>query len=269
VELFEQIRREYEHGAGTINGVARKLGIHRRLVREALSDAIPRERKVAQRERPKLAGGVAFIDAILEADRKAPRKQRHTAHRIWCRLRAELAEVRVAESTVREYVRERKVALGLLRSETFVPQSYRFGQEGQVDWYEAWAEIEGEGQKVYIFCMRSMASGAGFHCAYPHASQQAFLEAHEWAFAYFGGVFAVLRYDNLGSAVKKVLRGQQREETERFIAFRSHWGFQSEFCTPGEGHEKGGVEVENGYFYEGACQAPLNSDVQRFSGSPP
>ncbi len=93
-----------------------------------------------------------------------------------------------------------------------------------------------------------MASGAGFHCAYPHASQQAFLEAHELAFAYFGGVFAVLRYDNLGSAVKKVLRGQQREETQRFIAFRSHWGFQSEFCTPGEGHEKGGVEVENGYF---------------------
>src|SRR5260370_31469985 len=93
--------------------------------------------------------------------------------------------------------------------------------------------------------MRSMASGAGFHCAYRHASQQAFLEAHELAFAYFGGTFAVLRYDNLGSAVKKVLRGQQRESTERFIAFRSHWGCQSEFCTPGEGHEKGGVDVEN------------------------
>ncbi len=248
MELFEEIRREYEHGAGTIKGVARKLGIHRRMVREALSDAVPRERKVAVRERPKLSGAVAFIDAILEADRKAPRKQRHTAHRIWCRLRAELSEVAVAESTVREYVRERKMELGLLRAETFVPQSYRFGQEGQVDWYEAYAEIEGERQKVYIFCMRSMASGAGFHCAYPHASQQAFLEAHEWAFERFGGAFAVLRYDNLGSAVKKVLRGQQREETQRFIAFRSHWGFQSEFCTPGEGHEKGGVEVENGYF---------------------
>ena len=90
MELFEQIRREYEHGVGTINGVAKKLGMHRRLVREALSDAMPRERKVAQRERPKLAGAVAFIDAILEADRKAPRKQRHTAHRIWCRLRAEM-----------------------------------------------------------------------------------------------------------------------------------------------------------------------------------
>jgi hypothetical protein len=93
-----------------------------------------------------------------------------------------------------------------------------------------------------------MASGGAFHCAFPHASQQAFLEAHERAFVYFGGVFAVLRYDNLKSAVKKILRGHQREETTRFLAFRSHWGFQSEFCTPAEGHEKGGVEGEGGYF---------------------
>jgi hypothetical protein len=63
-----------------------------------------------------------------------------------------------------------------------------------------------------------MASGGAFHCAFPHASQQAFLEAHERAFFYFGGVFAVLRYDNLKSAVKKILRGHQREETTRFIA---------------------------------------------------
>ena len=78
----------------------------------------------------------------------------------------------------------------------------------------------------YLFCLRSMASGGAFHRAYPHATQQAFLEAHELAFAYFGGVFRVLRYDNLKSAVKKILRGHQREETARFIAFRSHWGFQ-------------------------------------------
>jgi hypothetical protein len=96
--------------------------------------------------------------------------------------------------------------------------------------------------------MRSMASGGAFHCSFPHASQQAFLEAHERAFAYFGGVFGLCRYDNLKSAVKKILRGHQREETTRFIAFRSHWGFQSDFCTPGEGHEKGGVEGEGGYF---------------------
>jgi hypothetical protein len=74
------------------------------------------------------------------------------------------------------------------------------------------------------------------------------LEAHELAFAFFSGVFRILRYDNLKSAVKKILRGHQREETARFIGFRSHWGFASEFCTPGEGHEKGGVEGEGGQF---------------------
>jgi len=248
VELFEQIRREYEHGVGTIKGVARKLGVHRRMVREAIANAVPPARKRPVRERPQLGPATEFIDGILEADRKAPRKQRHTAHRIWVRLRKEVPAVEVAECTVRRYVRERKRAMGLSGGETFVPQSYRWGREAQVDWYEAWADLDGERQKLFIFCMRSMASGGSFHQAYPHATQQAFLEAHESAFHHFGGTFEVLRYDNLRSAVKKILRGHQRQETERFIAFRSHWGFESDFCNPARGNEKGGVEGEQGYF---------------------
>jgi transposase len=248
VELYEQIRREFEHGAGTVRGVSRKVGVHRREVRRALVSAVPAERKVPERERPKLSVAIPFIDEILESDRKAPRKQRHTAHRIWMRLRRELPSAEVAESTVRGYVRQRKIAMGLAGHEVFVPQSYQLGGEAQVDWYESWAEFDGESRKTYEFCMRSMASGGAFHRAYPHATQQAFLEAHELAFAHFGGVFRVLRYDNLKSAVKKILRGHQREETARFIGFRSHWGFASEFCTPGEGHEKGGVEGEGGQY---------------------
>ena len=248
VELFEQIRREYEFGEGTIKGIARKLGIHRRMVREALADAQPPERKSSQRERPVVGPLIPFIDAILEADRNAPRKQRHTAHRIFERILVEVAERRVAEVTVRQYVRERKQELGWSTRATCVPQSYAPGQEGQVDWYEAWAELSGEPTLLQVFTMRSMASGAAFHRAYRRATQQAFLEAHEHAFEYFQGVFAVLRYDNLKSAVKKILRGYRREETERFIAFRSHWHFQSEFCSPYEAHEKGGIESEAGYF---------------------
>jgi transposase len=191
---------------------------------------------------------IPFIDAILEADQKAPRKQRHTAHRIWYRIRAEMPEVAVGECTVRRYVRGRKIELRLATQEPFVPQSYHWGEEGQVDWYEAYVDIAEEREKAQIFSMRSMASGGAFHYAFPHASQQAFLEGHEEGFAYFGGVFETMRYDNLRSAVKRILRGHQREETTRFIAFRSHWGFESEFCTPGQGHEKGGVEGEAGYF---------------------
>ena len=239
MELYEQIRREYEHGAGTVRGVSRKLGVHRREVRQALLSAVPMDRKVPERERPKLSAVVPFIDEILEADRKAPRKQRHTAHRIWMRLRRELPAVEVAESTVRSYVRQRKIAMGLAGHEVFVPQSYEFGGEAQVDWYEGWAEFDGESRKAYIFCMRSMASGGAFHWAYPHATQQAFLEAHELAFAWFGGVFRVLRYDNLRSAVKKILRGHQREETTRFITFRSHWGFRIRVLHAGRGPREG------------------------------
>jgi len=182
VELFEQIRREYEFGVGTINGVAGKLGVHRRMVRQALVDAQPPARKQPERERPVLRPLLPFVDRILEADRKAPRKQRHTAHRIWQRVLVERPECRVAESTIRRYVRERKQELGWSSRVTCVPQQYELGQEGQVDWYEAWAELGGEEVLLQVFSMRSMASGAAFHRAYHRATQQAFLEVHEHAF---------------------------------------------------------------------------------------
>jgi hypothetical protein len=102
VELFEQIRREYEFGVGTIQGVARKFGVHRRMVREALANALPARRKKPERKRPKLSAARPMIDAILEGDRRAPRKQRHTARRIYQRIRAELPGCEVAESTVRD-----------------------------------------------------------------------------------------------------------------------------------------------------------------------
>src|SRR5262249_19137873 len=146
---------------------------------------------------------------ILETDRKAPRKQRHTAHRIWRRIQQELPACQIGERTVRQYVQHRKIELGMKVRETFVPQSYSWGTEAQIDWYEAYADLSGERVKLQVFAMRSMASGSAFHCAYRHATQQAFLEAHERAFAYFGGVFRKLRYDNLSAAVKKILRGHR------------------------------------------------------------
>src|SRR5512143_940473 len=193
VELFEQIRREYEFGIGTIAGVARQFGVHRRLVRQALHHAWPPERQRPVRASPRLSPVRPLIEAMLEQDRQAPRKQRHTAHRIYRRLRAEYPQYPISERRVRQYVRARKLELGLLGQAVCIPQRYDWGSEGQVDWYEAVVELAGERQVAQVFVVRSMASGAAYHRAYPRATQQAFLEAHQYAFPYFGGVCRRLR----------------------------------------------------------------------------
>ena len=112
MDLFEEIRREYEFGLASISGVARKFGVHRRMVREAIESSIPMRLPVKERPRPTIGPVATFIDEVLEADRQAPRKQRHTAHRIWVRITRERSGYPIAESTVRQYVRERKKTLG-------------------------------------------------------------------------------------------------------------------------------------------------------------
>ena len=250
VEQFEQIRRDREREALSIRDLARRHGVHRRTVRQALASPLPPPRKrPVGRPAPKLGPYRLLIDAWLIADREAPRKQRHTARRVWQRLVDEHG-VEVSERQVSRYVRVRRRELGDPVDEVFVPQVHEPGIEAEVDWGEAEVEIAGQRRTVYLFVMRACFSGAAFVIAFERASQQAFLEAHVEAFGFFGGTFALIRYDNLRSAVKQVLRGRRRVEQDRFVALRSHYLFESTFTRRGKqgAHEKGGVEGEVGRF---------------------
>ena len=250
VEQFEQIRRDRDREGLSIRGLAMRHGVHRRTVKQALLSPVPPAKRAAVgRPAPKLGAYRVVIDGWLEADRMAPRKQRHTARRIHRRLVDEHG-ADVAESTVRQYVRARKRAMGFAVDEVFVPQVHAPGIEAEVDWGEALVVLGGVAVKVHLFVMRASFSGAALCQASLVETQQAFLELHVQAFEWFGGVFPTIRFDNLKSAVKKVLKGRRRVESDRFVALRSHYLFASQFTTPGLGgaHEKGGVEGEVGRY---------------------
>jgi transposase len=250
VELFEEIRRDRDREGLSLRALAARHHVHRRTVKQALASPLPpRKRPPSHRPAPKLGPYRALIDQWLEADRGAPRKQRHTAKRIWRRLVDEHG-ADVAETTVREYVRNQKRRMGWPVADVHVPQVHAPGAKAEVDWGEATVVLGGQATVVHLFLMRASFSGAAFCQASPVATQQAFLELHVQAFEWFGGVFEQVRFDNLRSAVKKVLKGRRRVETDRFVALRSHYLFASQFTTPGiaGAHEKGGVEGEVGRF---------------------
>jgi transposase len=250
VEQFEQIRRDREREGLSLRALAERHGVHRRTVRAALESPLPpAKRAPVGRPAPKLGAYRELIDEWLVADLEAPRKQRHTSKRIWRRLIDEHG-ADVAETTVRDHVRKRRRELGHAASDVFVPQVNAPGITAEVDWGQADVDLAGTRTRVHLFFMRSCFSGAAFSMASPVETQQAFLEGHAQAFDWFDGVFEEVRYDNLGSAVKKVLKGRRRIESDRFVAMRSHYLYTARFTTAGiqGAHEKGGVEGEVGRF---------------------
>ncbi len=270
VELYENIRRGVNFEGLSIRGAASQFKVHRREVRNALASAIPPERKVAPKRRPKLGQYEATVRKWLAEDADLPRKQRHTATRIWERLIDE-CKADVSPSAVRVMVKELRAEITPVVPTAMIPQIHSPGESADVDYGDVYVEIAGELVKAKMFAMRLSCSGKAFHVVYASEAQECFFDGHEKAFEAFGGVPGTIRYDNLSSAVQKVLIGRERVENERFVAFRSHWGFISSFCTPGvEGaHEKGGIEGEikrarRSYFVpvlSGATMAEINDKL--------
>ena len=248
VEHFEQIRRDRAQEGLSIRELARRHGVHRRAVRQALKSAVPPpKRKPESRPAPKLGPYRPIVDEWLRKDQEAPRKQRHTARRVWQRLLEEHG-AEVSERQVCRYVAAKRREIGEV--EACVPLVSDAGVEAEVDWGEAQVIMRGEPLKVHLFLMRACHSGASYVAAFESETQQAFLEGHVAALEFFDGVFGLIRYDNLKAAVARVMKGRRRVESDRFVALRSHYGFKSSFCLSGQqgAHEKGGVESEVGRF---------------------
>jgi hypothetical protein len=143
VELFEAIRRDHRREGLSVRALAARHEVHRRTVRQALDSAVPPARKSYPRPAPAIGPWTAVIDEWLVKDQDAPRKQRHTARRIWQRLGSEHSAV-LSEVTVSRYVRRRRVELGLTPPvEVMVAQDHEPGAEGEVDFGEFYAEIGG------------------------------------------------------------------------------------------------------------------------------
>ena len=175
------------------------------------------------RAAPVLGPHVVTIRAWLTEDLDAPRKQRHTARRVWQRLVDEEG-VRVAESSVRALVARLRVEVGGDRRQVMVPQTHGPAEEAEVDFGEFTAVIAGVVMKIFMFCLRLSHSGRAVHVAYANQSQESFLDGHVRAFETLGGVpTSMIRYDNLKPAVIRVALGRERFEHPRFIALRSHY----------------------------------------------
>jgi len=242
VELYARVRHACHVEGLSQREAARRFGIDPKTVAKMLRHAVPPGyRRTKPPLRPKLDAFTAAIDAILEADRTAPPKQRHTAKRIHDRLRAEHGFTG-GYTIVKDYVREQRART----REVFVPLAHPPGH-AQVDFGEAVAVIGGARQKIHFFCLDLPHSDAGFVKAYPAERIEAFLDGHNAAFAFLGGVPRSILYDNTKLAVARILGDDRRQRTRAFAELQSHYLFRDRFGRPGKGNDKGKVEGLVGY----------------------
>jgi transposase len=242
VEIYGRVRRAVRVEGKSQRAVAREFGLSRETVRKMLLYAVPpgyqRQQPI---KRPKLGPWLVVIDAILEHDKQRPAKQRHTAKRIFDRLKEE-HQFTGGYTIVKDYVRGEQVR----SREVFVPLTHAAG-EAQADFGEALVVVAGVERKAHYLAMDPPHSDDCFVVAFPAETTEAFLEGHVRAFAYFGGVPTRVLYDNTKIAVARILGGEQRQRTRAFSELQSYYLFADKFGRPARGNDKGKVEGIVGY----------------------
>jgi len=241
-ENWAEIRRRVLVDGLSRRAAGRVYGIHFKTRRKILAHPEPPGYRRTTPRRPSILEPLLpVVHPILQDDRKAPRKPRHTAVRIDRRLRDEHA-YQGGLTGVKDAVR----AWSRSHAEVFVPLAHPPG-EAQVDFGEAEVTLDGRPTKVAVFVMTLPYSDTLFCCAFPRACTEAFLEGHAHAFAFFGGVPRRISYDNLKIAVARITGGRQRRVTGEFLRLKSHHRFETPFCLVRRPHEKGPVETLVGF----------------------
>ncbi|MFI5808918.1 hypothetical protein [Streptomyces sp. NPDC051561] len=218
-ELFDRIRRDSWQRQLSIRALSRKYGVHRRLVREALSSPVPTPRHRPVTTSPRMEPYKKTVDAWLRSDLEAPRKQRHTVRRIAARIEEELGEA-IPYPTVRDFVAARRKEIAAQEGapvEAFVTRHNALGADAEVDFGDVYVDVAGQRTRCYLFAFRLAYSGKSVHRVSRSCGQQAFFEGHVHTLTTLGGVPAgQVRYDNLTPAVKRVVfHSRSRDEDPR------------------------------------------------------
>ena len=242
VDVYLRVRRAVMVDGMSMREAARTFGLHRDTVRKMLAYSVPPgyRRQIPPR-RPKLEPYTGVIDRVLEDDLRRPRKQRHTAKRIFERLRDEYG-FDGGYTTVKDYARENRRRT----REMFVPLSHAPGH-AQCDFGEALVVIGGVERKAHCFVIDLPHSDGCFVKTYPAETTEAFLDGHVSAFAFLGGVPRSILYDNTKLAVARILGDGRRQRTRAFTELQSYYLFEDRFGRPGKGNDKGKVEGLVGY----------------------
>src|SRR6266567_671588 len=248
VEDYEAIRRAYYLEKKSIRQIAREQHHSRRTIRKAIGKVQPQPYQLRHPKSAPIFGSFQHrVDELLTTNKTLPPKQRYTTHKIYEVLVAE--GYQGSESRVKIYVAQWKKEHK--PPDVFLPLDFEPGQDAQCDWGEAIAIIGGKRQTAQVFVLRLCYSRRTFVMTFPTQRQESFLFGHVQAFKHFGGVPVRISYDNLATAVKLAMekKGKERKRVENrtFVTFRSHYLFESHFCTPRAGWEKGQVESMVGY----------------------
>ena len=260
------IKEMYEEGLSK-NEIKRRTNLNYRTVCKYAEQTDWNDEKlpnVDPENYPVLGKYIPRINEWLENDKRVPRKQRHTAKRIYNRLREEEGFTG-GYSSVKRYVRKKRTLMktggtGYLPIDH--PMAYAQVDFGEFIYYDP----EGLEHKAYELAMTFPYSNKGFSQVFPSQNQECLLEGMRRIFEYIGGVPVRIRFDNMSTAVAQVLEGTERKLTDGFARFKLHYRFQADFCNPASGNEKGNVENKVGYIRRNALvPVPTIADFDEFN----